>query len=1197
MHKRHLSLSQKALLAVSLILLPVIITFTYGYYKNKRLFKDHVIDDLTVVAEAYEGQVYQFIEMSRRRAEDFSSDGFIVGALKAEGAERRRAAASLTKHLLEKKLSLDRHIDAINIIGPDGIVLSSTDGAYAGRDLSAEKFFIDGRVKSSVTEVVDERGRAELVLSTPVTGPGGRAIGVLANHILLSELSDVLSGEFHKELGAITWGKGRRRTMDAYLVNREGLIVAGSNLKREEAFVKRVATKPVEACISGNREITDFYANYLGVEVVGASMCIPSLGWTLIVEYNSNEALASASEMRREAVTAAVVIGTLIILLFIFFRSITQQLRTLSSAAHAVSQGDYDITIPVKTHDEIGMLAGAFNSMARDIKNRSLELKESRKRFESILNNSAAVVSMKDTEGRYIFVNHKFESLFNVRSEEVKGKTDRDIFPAERADAFRKNDLKVLDAEAPLEFEEQARLNGVLHTYISVKFPLFTAEGSVYAVCGFSTDITERKRAEEALLQTEERLTMAQKVGCIGSWDWNIKDNTLWWSDEIYWIFGLEPHEFEATYEAFIERIHPDDRDDVKRAVKEAVYGDKPYSIDHRITLRDGSERMVHEQADVYFDSTGAPVRMVGTVQDVTEQRKKDFELKKLSMTIEQSVNLIFITDTKGIIEYVNPMFEKVTGYSSKDAIGQTPRILSSGDVSDKEYAELWRTILSGKTWRGNYKNRKRDGGYYWCSTVISPIKNELGKITNFLAVQEDVTQKKFSEERIKYIAHHDELTGLYNRTRFIELLDEWISFASTCSEEGALLLIDMDNFKDINDINGMGVGDDFIVRLARHFTSTLNRIKAARTGGASKVPVISRISGDEFAVLLPSFTVDEGLRAAEEFRVDAEQFHTVKPRLSTTASIGVVSYPIHGTTTRELLTKADASMYRAKELGKNRAHLYRPEDMDIEKLHSRLSWKEKIQRALAEDRFTPWFQPILGLADDRVHHFEALARLRDTDGTILLPGSFIDIAERFSLIGAIDRSVAKKTMLAQARTEKEGRAISFSMNLSGKDLGDDDLLLFLKGAIAETGANPDRLIFEITETAAIADLERAIEFIQSLKALGCHFSLDDFGVGFTSFTYLREMKVDYIKIDGSFIKQLPDNPHDQVFVKAMTDVARSLGVKAVAEFVETEQTYLLLKELGVDYAQGYLIGKPAPELIKEDAFIARHISARKAAG
>ncbi|MFQ5737077.1 MAG: putative bifunctional diguanylate cyclase/phosphodiesterase, partial [Thermodesulfobacteriota bacterium] len=607
------------------------------------------------------------------------------------------------------------------------------------------------------------------------------------------------------------------------------------------------------------------------------------------------------------------------------------------------------------------------------------------------------------------------------------------------------------------------------------------------------------------------------------------------------------------------------------------------------------SVRTVHEQGEGTFGPEGAPLRMIGTIQDITEMEKTRLELKKLSMAIEQSVNIVFITDINGVIEYVNPMFEQVTGYSQKDAVGQTPRILSSGEVSDKEYNELWRTILSGKTWRGSYKNRKKGGGYYWCNTIISPIKNERGETTHFLAVQEDVTEKRFSGERMKYIAHHDELTGLYNRTRFIELCDEWIESTQANGHQGALLLMDMDDFKYANDTYGLGAGDNLLFRLSKLFRGTLERIKKEYAKKDDVEPIISRLSGDEFAVLLPSFSEAEGLQAAEEFRRDAEKFQMKKPPLSTTASIGVVVYPHHGITTRALLTKADASMYRAKELGRNRVHLYRPEDRDLEKVHSRLIWKEKILTALHEDRFEPWFQPILSLADNRVHHFEALARMRDEDGSVLLPGAFIDIAERFALIGSIDRAITEKTMRKQAEMQRQGKTFSFGMNLSGKDLGDEELLSFLKEKIKETGADPGRLIFEITETATISDLERAIQFIKSLKSLGCHFSLDDFGVGFTSFTYLREMQVDYIKIDGSFIKKLPESPNDQVFVKAMTDVARSLNVQTVAEFVENEETFRLLKKLGVDYAQGYLIGKPAPELMEADAFLVAHAAESKA--
>jgi EAL domain-containing protein (putative c-di-GMP-specific phosphodiesterase class I) len=252
--------------------------------------------------------------------------------------------------------------------------------------------------------------------------------------------------------------------------------------------------------------------------------------------------------------------------------------------------------------------------------------------------------------------------------------------------------------------------------------------------------------------------------------------------------------------------------------------------------------------------------------------------------------------------------------------------------------------------------------------------------------------------------------------------------------------------------------------------------------------------------------------------------------------------------------------------------------------MQKRLTWKGRIQKALAEDRFIPWFQPILDLREDKVTHYEALVRLIDEEGAILLPGAFLDVAERFGVIGEIDRVVIEKTMRVQVEMSriKKGITFTFSINLSGRDLGDEKVLSFIKTKITETGADPNYLIFEITETSAVHDLKAAIKFIDALKEIGCHFALDDFGVGFTSFVYLKEMKVDYIKIDGSFIRRLHENPNDQLFVRAITDVSKGMGIKTVAEFVETEETLKLLREYDVDYAQGYLIGKPAPEVKHE---------------
>ncbi len=703
----------------------------------------------------------------------------------------------------------------------------------------------------------------------------------------------------------------------------------------------------------------------------------------------------------------------------------------------------------------------------------------------------------------------------------------------------------------------------------SISIPVYTKDEVGELARSFNKMAGEIGERRSAMQSSEKSFANAQRIAHLGNWDWNIIKNEIHWSDEIYRIFGLTPQEFGATYEAFLNFVHPDDREFVKKYVNEALYERKRYSIDHRIVRPDGAERIVHEQAEVTFDETSRAVQMVGTVHDITEQKKAEMEIRKLSTVIEQSINIVFTTDIKGDIEYVNPMFESVTGWSKHEVIGKNPRILASGLTTKAQYKELWDTILAGKIFRYAFQNKKKNGQLYWANGLISPIKNRAGGITHFLAIQEDITEKKKAEERVEYLAVYDELTGLYNRVRFMELTDKWIDDAKSSDRRSALLLIDIDEFKSINAIYGHNIGDEFLRHAAGLLKNSMEDIH--REG------VLAHLGGDEFAVFITDIGEKDAVNIAEVVRRKIEGLYFTPLTTRFTASIGIALYPEHGAAVRELLSRADIAMYRAKASGRNRCHLYQPEDHDLEKIHSRLREKELIQNALNQDRFEPWFQPILDLKGNKIHHCEALARMRGEDGAILLPGAFIDTAEIFGLVGAIDRIIIEKTMRLQAAMSSQGSSLSFGMNLSGKDLEDGEILFFMRDKIRETGADPGRLIFEITETAAIHDMDKAVKFIKALKSIGCHFSLDDFGVGFTSFIYLREMGVDYIKIDGSFIKRLHKDENDRLFVKAIVDVAKGMGIKTVAEFVENEEIIELLRNIGVDYAQGYAIGKPAP--------------------
>lgn len=570
------------------------------------------------------------------------------------------------------------------------------------------------------------------------------------------------------------------------------------------------------------------------------------------------------------------------------------------------------------------------------------------------------------------------------------------------------------------------------------------------------------------------------------------------------------------------------------------------------------------EQTDVHS-------AMLSLLEDLSDSVA---ELNKFSRAIEHSTNIIIIADRNGVIEHANPILERKSGHSKADLAGRRMREYVFGDLSDKRYEELVAEVLSGKTWRGTVKNKKKTGGYYWCDTVVSPIADERDEITSFLVIQEDTTEKMLAEAHIKHLIVYDELTGLLNRSRFMEVVSEWVSSPKAGGGAGALLVSNIDQFKFFNETYGHATGDYMLKSLANILNDAATEAygkTASKTGGK---PVIGRVGGDEFAVFLPALGGGEAMEIAERLRLAVEGYRFENLDASVTISVGVSVYPEHGTEAAGLMAKADSARFRAKGMGRNRCHLYRPEDEDIEKMRSKLDWREKILSAVKDKRFEPWLQPIMDIRERSVSHYEVLARMIETDGSVIFPGSFVDVAEWFGIITLIDRIIIEKALAHLARS---GNVINMSINLSGKEMGDEELLFFLKTKLAETGADPGRVIFEITETAAIANIERAAMFVKSLKTTGCKFALDDFGVGFTSFTYLKKLMVDYIKIDGAFVRRLHENADDQIFVKAIIDVAKGLGIKSIAEFVEYEEALNVLKALGADYAQGYLVGKPAP--------------------
>jgi diguanylate cyclase (GGDEF)-like protein/PAS domain S-box-containing protein len=791
-------------------------------------------------------------------------------------------------------------------------------------------------------------------------------------------------------------------------------------------------------------------------------------------------------------------------------------------------------------------------------------LARTKAQFEAIFNAISDAVIFADRGRRIVLANAGFEALFGYPLAEVVG-TSTELLYAHPEDyqtqgGVRYNPTAV--TAQPIYELEYRRQDGNTFIGETLGTQVKDAEGRVLGYLGVIRDVTSRRQEQEELNRL--KTTLDRTLDCVFMFDPDSLDffyvnegatrQVGYTRDELLRMrpFDIKPAHDEAS---FRELISPLTNGEINSLTFETLHRHK-----------DGHDFPVEIFLQYIAPETEAP-RFVAVVRDITERKRADAQMRKLSMALEQTADTIAITDCQGVIEYVNAAFEATTGYHKAEVIGHNASILKSGKHNKAFYKRLWKTILNGKDFRDVFENRRKDGSLYFEEKTITPLKDSYGNIEHFISAGKDISERMEAQQQLQYLAHHDALTGLPNRVLFMDRLDHALARRREAGEKLAVLFLDLDRFKVINDTLGHDVGDQVLQLLAQRVSACIR-----------KGDTLARLSGDEFAIILEEIASDETVAPIARLVLDelALPFEVGNRELFITTSIGISLSPADGEDSQTLLKHADIAMYRAKDLGRNTYQFYSP-DMST-KAFERLSLETSLRYALERQQFQLYYQPQVDIRRGKVMGMEALLRWRHPDLGIVSPADFIPILEETGLIVPVGEWVLH-TSCAQAAQWREqyGKPLRMSVNLSARQFNDANLMAAVKESLEASGFEPHCLELEITESVIMQDLKWIAHAFKALKEMQVRLAIDDFGTGYSSLSYLKRFPIDTLKIDRTFIRDITTDPDDAAIVKAIIAMARSLKLEIVAEGVETQEQLDFVKARRCGVVQGYLFGEPLP--------------------
>ncbi len=866
-----------------------------------------------------------------------------------------------------------------------------------------------------------------------------------------------------------------------------------------------------------------------------------------------------------------------VVLTIIFSFSVTHPVRSLIEGSRRVIGGDLSYRIEVSSNDEIGELVQSFNSMTK----KRREVESNLEKQNEMLNKSQKTAKLGSwkwnmVSDEIIWTDEAFR-LFGEEAQSFTPTNERFLSYLEDKDRVRldKAVAFAIENRAPYSIEYQIRHSDGKLLYIQESGNVYYDNDTPISIIGTLLDITETKNIQLKLKELKERLELALLGNNDGIWDWNVVTNEVYFSPRWKEIIGFSDDELPNEFSSWESRVHPDDLEPTMRGIQENLDGKTEYYEGvHRMKSKDGRWIWILDRGKAIFNEEGKTIRMIGTHTDVTQQKMMERELRDkkrdFQAIYEGSKEAIAILDEESNFLKVNDAYLEMTGMSEEELLSTSCIALSAPEDVKRSIEVLGKVLKSGFIKDYEKRCRLKDGTYLNVNMSISRLDNP----TRLLISARDVTKQKAAEDALKeqkeildYQAHHDALTGLPNRALFNDRLQRMIEKGKRKNSKFALLFIDLDHFKEINDSLGHDAGDEILKIVTSRLRET--------TRGADTV---ARLGGDEFTLILEDLkqNQDASLVANSILKALAKAMNVENNVLYVSSSIGISVYPDDGESAQNLLKFADSAMYKAKEEGRNNFQYYNSTMTEL--AFERVVMEASLREALKGEELIVYYQPQVDGVRDKLIGMEALVRWQHPTMGLISPDKFIPLAESTGLIVELDRYVMRVAMTQVSQWYEEGlNPGTLAMNLAVKQLKQQDFIETFKSLIKETRCRTEWLELEVTESRIMTNPDEAIKLLGKISDLGVELAVDDFGTGYSSLTYLKRLPIDKLKIDQDFVRDLPDDEEDVGITKAVIALAKSLNLKVIAEGVETKEQKDFIVANGCENIQGYYYSKPIP--------------------